>query len=779
MFLCAIAFVAGLSLYFQLPFAVARYWLVILLMAAAGLLVCGGGRRVGGCLLLGVGYAALNSWLASSHVLPASAEGLDLHVTGRVVGMPVQRSRLQRFELQTSALQTLDQQPVAEHGIGRIRLNWYSTERPLPRVGARLQLVVKLKRARGLSNPGAFDYEKWLYSRRITATGYVRDKLFDASSAQLPSQSGWHAGLAGARQRLSLRLDEALGDSRNPGLLMALAIGDRSDIKDAQWQRYIDTGTNHLLAISGLHISLVAGFTGLVAAFCWRRWRWLRSFTRTGFASSAGLLAAVCYAAMAGFALPAQRALIMLCTLALVMLLARHTQRSTGLVLALVAVCLWDPRAVLSAGLWLSFAAVAVLFLVFNGRRAGGPLTRLLAAARGHLLISVGLAPLTLLMFGQLSLVAPLANLLVVPVVGLLVTPLVFCAALASLLHIELAAMVLLVADRLLSLVGVILAWLADLPLAVLVRGGLSWWALLCALATIALALLPQPWRVRWLLLPLLLPVIFVGPATRPVTGEFEVVFLDVGQGTAVVVRTRNHTLVYDTGPGFSNRFNGASTAIIPLLKHYRIPAIDALVLSHPDSDHVGGSAYLLEQMAVRQVFVSRPVIGLSAQAEQCLAGQHWTWDDVSFEFLLPDATASGSDNDVSCVLMIRSHSGSSALLPGDIERRGEARLLARELSPVDLLMAPHHGSDTSSSTELLSRLRPDYVVYTTGYGNRFGFPVAAVRARYQAVGSREFNTASDGAVTFNSVAGGFSVQTHRAANRRIWNRANLPPERR
>ncbi len=764
MFWCAIAFVFGVTAYFHQPFAILAFWSVILFLVGLGLISRLQPTRLAGAFLLGVAYASLNTSVAGNR-LPASLEGRDLRVRGIVTDLPLHDSRKQRFHFLIQSVE-IDGQAFETRPLP-VRLNWYGEQAPRIESAQRLEIVVKLKPARGFANPGAFDFEKWLFQRRIVATGYVRDRKFDPQTAILQRASHWRLGAW--RSRLKDRLLAATEGLQNRAVIIALALGDRSGMEPDHWRRYIDTGTNHLLAISGLHISLVAGFAGWLAAAVWQRNRRIRRFTRTGCAASAGLLAALCYAAMAGFSLPTQRALIMLAVLAIALLWARHLRRSSGFALALIAVCLWDPRTALGAGLWLSFAAVAILMVVFSGERRARPHNHLLAVVRSHLLITLGLAPLTLLLFGQMSLVAPIANLIAVPIVGFVIVPAVFVTSLLATLSVGVARLLFGLVDWLLSGLGWLLDWLAALPLSVLTRGTFSTLQLLFAVSAVVLALLPQFWRLRWLVVPLLAAALFGAPGVRPADGEFELIFLDVGQGSALVVLTRKSAVVYDTGPGFSDSFNGASIGIIPLLKQRQIRRVHSLVLSHPDADHVGGAAHLLSEMAIDRVLGSAPVTSIDEPVADCADEPPWQLDGVTFEFLAPQRGQSGSENDRSCVLAIRSASGASALLAGDIERDGEQRLLAAGLSSFQVLMAPHHGSQTSSTEAFVLAVRPEHVVYTTGYANRFGFPAIDVRARYQAIAAREHNTARDGAVSFVSADGTFVWTNHRREHRHIW----------
>lgn len=718
--------------------------------------------------------ASLHATSVLSNSIPAEYLNEEVLVTGSVTGLPQKNGRRLRFVLAIDTVANIQSGKTHHTDNALVRLNWYGKP-PVLKPADQLVLRVKIKQPNGFMNPGGFDYEKWLFQQRIVATGYVRNKTLSGIYNENPV-SGFSFSIPFERARgwLQSRLLQATRGMDNGGLILALAVGDRSGIDPKQWERFIATGTNHLLAISGLHITLVAGFAGFVARLCWARRESLQKVSRSNFALFAAAIAAVCYAAMAGFSLPTQRALIMFGVLVILVLLRRHQQRQSALATALIVVCLVNPLAVMSAGFWMSFAAVAILFMVFSFVPQTDWRNRVATVIRGHFLITIGLYPLTLLIFEKASIISPLANFIAVPVVGMVLTPAVFVASMVALVSVQAAAIVLVPVDRVLSLVDWFFDHLSQLPLALVHFGGLSKSVIVLTLAAALLALLPIKTSLRWMAVILVLPIVFSRSGV-PVNGAYRVTFLDVGQGTAVVVQTRSHTLVYDTGPQFSASFNAADAVIIPYLRSQRITSVDALIVSHGDNDHSGGADELVAGIDVQSAMASAPLDKLPG-AYDCRAGQQWYWDNVSFRVLHPNDTDQGSENDLSCVLLISTAGGVHTLLPGDIEQQGESRLLEQHLPLIDVLMVPHHGSNTSSGAAFVAATLPKHVVYTTGYANRYRFPKERVSNRYKLVGATEFNTAESGAVTFDLADDKpVSVSEYRHEASGFWGRHNHP----
>lgn len=761
--LCCVAMLPALPSNTLLLFSVPLLAALLFLKPRLGLVYWPMAIFVGGFV-----YGCITARDYISQRLPADLLGVEVEITATIVSLPHRDERRLRFLSELESIRPLKQSKSITWD-GRIRLSWYGSAAPDLMAGDKVRLVVKLKSPSGFMNPGGFDLEQWMAQKKIIATGYVRSKSFDVSKSVI--SRAW-APVSSMRNLVQQKLLNASDGLDSLGVILALAVGDRSGISKIQWDSFIATGTNHLLAISGLHISLVAGVFALAVRGLWRYTSLSRRSTRSGCALVVGLLAAFCYSAMAGFSVPTLRALMMFVVLVFLIMARRHQRRTQSLAVALTIVSLLDPLSVMSPGFWMSFAAVAVLYIVFSNAQGKGFYACAQRLMRGHVLISIGLYPLTLLFFGQASLIAPFANLLVTPLVGMLVTPLVFLSALLVFLSESMAATVLVVADFLLQFAFSLLAYLSGLPFALVKLAGLSSSVLVLASCSAVLMLVPLSNSLRLLSWFMLLPLVFASAKRNLDAGAYEVIFLDVGQGTSVVVLTARHTLVYDTGDQFSTRFNAADAVIVPYLHSRSISSIDRLVVSHADRDHAGGADDLLQSLQVSSLMMSDRLPQLPDEPYvRCSAGDSWVWDEVSFVILHPQLEAAGSKNDRSCVLSITS-AGGTTLLPGDIEASGEYQLLQSGLlQPADIMLSPHHGSATSSGSGFINAVQPEYVIHSTGYKNRFGFPKQEVTRRYSAIGAAQFNTAETGAIEFLVSDAGIEVSQYREQSRRWWHR--------
>lgn len=783
------AFFIGIVLLQAMPALPSTQWLWSLLLLAPVWWWC---RRRGlawyrwpVAMISGFLWAAVHgAWQLAAPAVSADLHGRDLVVIGTVKDLPQRIEKGVRFQLEPELLLDGDRERAVS---GRLRLSWYGPRARLPAPGGQMLLRVRLKPPRGFMNPGGFDYEAWLWQHNITGTGYVRGPLTGDEAQALRVRFGDRLqprfdplqGIQRLRRHIGAQLRQRFserGDSL--GILLALAIGDRSAIEHDLWQRLRHTGTSHLVAISGLHVGLVAGLAFVLGRRLWSGSAGLCRLLAAQRAAAVGaVLTALAYSALAGFAIPTQRALLMV-TVAMLMLWYRRRPAPERLLsAALLGVLLLDPRAVLSWGFWLSFWAVAIILYGSTGR----PVTRSgpALAAAVHFRLAVALAPFLLLGFNQVSLVSPLANLLAVPWVSLLTVPSLLSGLLLALCGgppawiggglLELSAWSVDLLDQ-----GLILAagsaageWWSHTPRA---------WIWPLGLLGVLIVLAPPGLPTRWLGLPALLALLLV-PPPRPAAGDMSLTVLDVGQGLAAVIQTRNHVLVYDTGPRFSARFDAGSAVLVPYLRHLGYRRLDMLVVSHGDRDHAGGAAPLLAEIPAWQVLwgAGKPG-GRGSQA--CHGPRRWQWDQVWFEVLWPDSPRrwrrTRKDNNGSCVLRIRSAHGDSVLLTGDIGRRSEQSLLRldRDGLQSDVLLVPHHGSTTSSSTAFVKAVRPRWVVYSTGFLNRFGFPRPEVRRRYQAIGARELVTAQQGAVTLYFGAQGVRLgDASRSSRRHYWHR--------
>ncbi len=707
-------------------------------------------------LLVGFLWSGWHAQALLSQQLAPEQEGVNITLTGWVASLPVSDERRTRFRFEVERVEA-EGAAAFPH---LLNLSWYNAAPPL-RPGDRCSFVVRLKRPWGSLNPGGFDYEQWLFREGVRATGYVRSGEVVAS--------GWRYPLQRLRASLHGDLTRRLEGRAEAGIIIALAMGEQQGISKEQWQVFAATGTTHLISVSGLHVTLVAGLVFFLA-----RWLWSRSaraalwWPAPRAAAVAAFLAALLYTALAGFAVPVLRSLVMV-TLVLGAVGSRPgIASSRTLALALLLVILLDPLEVLGIGLWLSFGSVALLLYAMQGRLSVR--SRWWRWGRVHWVAGFGLLPLMVLFFQQTSLTAPLANAIAVPWVGLLVVPLSLLGTLLTPLLPGAGEGLLALAAWTLSLLWPLLEWLAQWQPAVTLTAPARWTLPLAALATVWL-LAPRGWPLRWAGLPLLLPLLVV-QHPRPAQGEAWFTLLDVGQGLAAVVETRGHVLVFDTGLAFSSGTDSGGNIILPFLRHQGRTAIDALVVSHGDSDHIGGMETLLALGRVARLLTSVPdKIPQEVSFETCSAGQSWQWDGVAFEMLHPQQIPAGRGNDDSCVLRV-SGAAFSVLLTGDIESQAERELLAErpQLLHADLLVAPHHGSKTSSTAPFIEAVAPRWVLFPTGYRNRYRFPAEPVAERYQRAGVALLDTASSGAITVRpDPRQGIVIEEYRKIRRRYW----------
>ncbi|MCW5660684.1 MAG: DNA internalization-related competence protein ComEC/Rec2 [Burkholderiaceae bacterium] len=728
------------------------------------------------CMALGALAFASTSLRAAHRLdqqLAPALEGRELLLIGIVDEMPQLSPEGVRFVLAVERAFDGQAQAVTPRRVSLVWLYGLADDgsvaalRPDLRAGQRWQLPVRLRRPHGAMNPHGFDGELWLFEHDIGATGSVRSALAGARPALLDETH--QRPIERARQALRDAVVLRLDDARLGGVLAALTVGDQAAIARADWDLFRDSGVAHLMSISGLHITMFAWLAGGLVGWLWRRsaraclWMPAPQAGRWG-----GLLVATGYALLAGFGVPAQRTLLMLA--AVVLLRSAGLRWPWPLVLLGVAslVVAFDPWALLQAGFWLSFAAVGLLMandpLRIDARPAGA-WPRVRAAARAQAVASLGLAPLSLAFFQQVSLVGLLANLIAIPWVTLLVTPLALLGVAWPWLWHAAAG----VLSPLVALLQGITAW----PGAVWHAPAAPAWAVACGLFAALLGLLPLPWRLRVLALPLVLPMLWPALA-RPPAGRFELVVLDVGQGTSVLVRTQSRLLVYDAGPAYSRDADAGQRIVVPLLRARGETRIDRLVLSHRDTDHVGGAESLSAALPIGSWHTSladaHPLRGLAGAHEPCAAGQTWSWDGVRFEFLHPAAGERAQDarpNALSCVLRVVDAAGRSVLLAGDIEAAQEAALVARLGAALhsDMLLVPHHGSRTSSTDVFLDAVQPRLAMVQAGYRSRYGHPAAEVLARYQARGIMLVRSDRCGAWTWHDG----SFECARDTRRRYW----------
>ena len=695
-------------------------------------------------LALGFGSTALRADFLLRDGLDPALEGQEIWVVGVVSSLPQKGAAGTRFRLDVESATLAG---VAVTLPRQLALGWYHPRLDDPdalarqdslRAGQRWRLPVRLRLPHGSLNPGGFDYELWLFEAGVRATGTVRDNARQGAAQWLADAAGYP--VERARQTVRDAIYAKVSDPSSAGILAALAIGDQGAIERADWDLFRRTGVAHLMSISGLHVTMFAWLAGRVTGWLWRRragaMLWLPAQQAAGWG---GLVLAAAYALLAGWGVPAQRTVLMLAVVVVLRASACHWPWPHVLLAAGVAVTAWDPWALLQPGFWLSFAAVGLLMSSNPVTLDQAPVSGWRGALRGHLraqgVASLGLAPLSLVCFQQVSLVGLGANVLAIPFVTLVLAPL----SLAGMLWSPLWTLGGWAALNMTQA----LAWCASLPGAVWSAGVPPSWALLSGLAAAAVGVLPWPWKLRWLAVPLALPLL-LPPIARPADGTMEVLAADIGQGTAVLVRTRHHLLVYDTGPQYTLESDAGQRVLAPLLGTRGEKRIDLLMLSHRDLDHVGGAASLMAVVDVASMSSSldpsHPLRARGLEHQTCADGQNWNWDGVQFEVLhpAPGAPEGGAKaNALSCVLKVTDSQGRGILLTGDIEAAQEAALVERhgERLRSDLLMVPHHGSRTSSTLGFLNAVRPGQAVVQAGYRSRFGHPAPEVVQRYGAQG--------------------------------------------
>ncbi|WP_395117972.1 DNA internalization-related competence protein ComEC/Rec2 [Rhodanobacter sp. FW102-FHT14D06] len=694
-------------------------------------------------LPLGVAWALWCGTQAMQARLPRALEGRDVLVVGSLDGLPLARTDASRFTLRVESAQ-LDGRPLALHGL--LTVSWYEGAPPLAPC-TRWRLLLRLKRPRALLDPGSTDSERSALERGIVATGYVRE---DEGNRRLP---GPRWCVDGTRAAIARGIAARVHDPHDAALLRAFAVGDTRGLDQQDWAVARANGVSHLIAISGFHVGVAAVFGVWLAWLVYALWppAALR-LPRPQAQAAAALLFAVVYSALAGFGLPTVRTLLMIAVVALARCSRRGSSGAQSLALAMIAILLADPLAVLAPGFWLSFVGVAFLILCLQAQGRGWR-AFLHELSAGQLLMTVALLPLTLWFFGQASLVGALSNLVAVPVVSFVIVPCALFGMLLLLLCPPLAAPVLWLAARIVHAQWWLFERMATWPGAHWYLPAVQLHALLLAVVGALWMFMPRGVPLRWLgaalFLPLLLP-----PRSTPADGAFRLWVLDVGQGLAVLVRTHDHLLVYDTGARYPSGFDLGEAVVLPSIHALGLSRVDMLMISHGDNDHAGGAQTVAEAFPQARRLAGEPA-RMRVPMQQCAAGQAWQWDGVRFRVLSPAPGGGDRDNDSSCVLLVEGRGG-RVLLPGDISSKVEpavAAAVGAGLPPV--LVVPHHGSKTSSGAAFIAALRPSLALVSAGWRNRFGHPRAEVLARYAEAGVPLFNTAVEGAVEVEFPADG------------------------
>jgi len=712
--------------------------------------------------LLGVCWASGFAYWRMSDALPHVWEQKDIAIEGVVASVPETTERGERFKFDVEKILTtgaivpkhisLNQYRAYSHG-GDSNKDAVDDVADLNKfhAGARWSLVVRLKRPHGTVNPHGFDFESWALAENIRATGSIKSK----AGIKKIDDFVWRPSyvVEHFREQVQKRITKVLVGKPYSGVIQALVMGDDSQISVEDWQVFLRTGTSHLMSISGLHITMLAGLAFGFVSFFWRRSRQLVMKLPTRKAATiAGVVVALAYSLIAGFSVPSQRTFYMLLVFAVALWSGRQLVISQVLAMALLIVVLLDPWAVSSPGFWLSFGAVAMLAYALGGRV--GQVHWFQAALKTQYAVTIGMLPLLLVLFGQASVISPIANAFAIPLISFVVTPL---ALLGSFLPIDTP---LNLSYKALEIGMLALKWLNQLPAAIWQQHEPAAWTLIPAMLGVLWLLLPRGFPMRWMGLLGFLPILLLVPA-RPVLGDMKVTVLDVGQGLSVVVQTAKHNLVYDSGPKYNEQSDAGGRIVVPFLHGEGIKKVDGFVVSHNDIDHSGGMTSVLALMPVTWLDSSLPEdadIPATQRKMHCFAGQRWVWDDVQFEMLHPRAESyddeSIKDNDRSCVLKVTSQAG-SVLLTGDIEKPDELELLNLDADKLksDVVVVPHHGSKTSSTPDFITAVAPSVSIFTNGYLNRFGHPKPVVFERYQATQSLLYRSDYNGAIEMNFVS--------------------------
>lgn len=705
------------------------------------------GAAVLAALLLGFAGTGGRAIDRAHDRLAPELEGVDLVLVGDVLGLPRRSDLGWRLEVATVSAMRGD---TVVNVPAMVQLSWRGGG-VVPVPGQRWQWPVRLQAPHGLRNPGGFDLELWMWAQGWGASGQVRGGKFDPVPILVAEARG--AWVARARQHVRDRLMAEQPDTRSAGVLAALVVGDQASIDQADWAVFRDTGVAHLVSVSGLHVTMFAGLAMALVGVCWRvvaRWYpallWRLPLPRA--AAWGGVALAAAYAVFSGWGVPAQRTTAMLAVVVLLRLGARRWPWPVVGLAAMQAVLWLDPWALLQAGFWLSFVAVGVLMVTATPTvESAGWSHKALGLLREQAVVTTALAPLTLLLFGQFSVVGLLANLLAIPWVTLVVTPLAMLGVgVPGLWDAGVWAV---------QGMGWVLSHLAALPWATVERPAVPVALAVSAVAGGLLLVQRWPWVWRGWGVLLVWPALAYSPAP-PAPGSFVVAVPDVGQGGAALVRTARHALLYDTGPawGAGPAQNAGERVLVPWLRAQGVH-LSAVMVSHEDLDHSGGMGAVARAHPKAHWWASfEPGPQVGVKAHRCEAGQRWVWDGVPFEVLHPrveDYGAGLGSNALSCVLKV-GDGDNVVLLTGDITVAEETRIaLAQPDLRARVLLAAHHGSHTSSGPVWLNTVQPAVVLVQAGHRNRYGHPAPLVLARYRERGIPWYDSPRCGAATWDS----------------------------
>ncbi|GLQ45488.1 DNA internalization-related competence protein ComEC/Rec2 [Dyella lipolytica] len=757
----ALALLAGVLTVQWLP-VLPPHWMMAALVASALVLAWRLPRaRWLFVALLGFAWAAWRGSVAIDARLPSAWEGQDVSVVGRIGGLAQTKADATSFLFQIEQTKR-DDQVLPWRGLARV--SWYGKPPSELEPCSRWQLSLRLRRPRGLVNPGGADGERSALAHGIAAVGYVRDDR----SNERQAVARWC--LDRVRASLANDIQTRVSNAHDAALLRAFSVGDTRGLDAHDWDVARANSVSHLIAISGFHVGVAAVFGVWLCLVVY--WLWPRLALRCPRAQAqpiAALVVAFAYAGLAGFGMPTVRTVLMIAAIALARCAKRASGAGHALALALMAILVVDPLAVLQAGFWLSFVGVGFLILCLE-TKGRGIRAFLRELTMGQMVMTIALLPLTLWFFGEASLVGALSNLVAVPFVSFVIVPCALLGVLLLLICPPLASPVLQGAGWLAHAQWWLLEQTATWPGAHWFLPAVQPYALVLAMLGATWLFMPRgvPLRASGVLLflPLVWPIRY-----EPTVGAFQAWVLDVGQGLSVVVRTHDHILVYDTGARYPSEFDLGEAAVLPSLYALGADHLDVLMVSHADNDHAGGAPAVAAAFPAARRYAGEPE-RMPLPMTQCVAGQHWDWDGVRFQVLSPVGTGqASSDNDRSCVLLVEGSAG-RMLLTGDIASDIEPRVAAAMgPGPAPVLLVPHHGSKTSSSAAFIAAIKPELAVVSAGWRNRFGHPRPEVLQRYAEAGVPVFNTALEGAVQidFPAHAPAYVAARWRLRERRYW----------
>ena len=725
------------------------------------------------CMAVLVGWSLTVSaaTLHRQQALSEQHEGKDLIVQGQVRGLIRHHDYSRSFLFDIQKAQRADSnEPINFHG--RVRLASYRSELNI-KAGESWQFQIRLKRSNGLLNPVGFDYEKWLFAAGIHARGYLR-KSDQHIRLSVPD---WYS-VDALREKIQSNISQTSLSNRNKALVSALLLAEKSGLSADNWETFRNTGTSHLMAISGLHIGLVASCGLLLAKLLWWVFPGLNLWVPNRVAGMMlGVMLACFYALLAGMTIPTQRALVMVALGMMLLLNRRNFSSYRILSIALLVVLMIDPLAVMNVGFYLSFLAVVLILYLLNRHVSSGRF-KLLVLQLG---LSLLMLPLGLLFFGEGSIVSPLANIVAIPWVSVLVVPLSMLSVLLSFISAEIAEHCFALLEYCLDLIYGGLEFLAQLNFASFSGFHLPEILIIGLVFVALIVILPVGMAWRSLVGLAVLPVLFFKMPGKIEDRGFQLTILDVGQGLSAVIQTKHHTLVYDTGDRANDSYDLGERVVSPYLKSQGVKQVDAVVISHDDRDHMGGLNAVLSAHSVKSLYGNRHYMVAVKSNQLCEAGKKWQWDGVFFEFLHPPTNWQGNNNNRSCVLKVSSGQY-AVMLTGDIQKKAEHHLLSLQNNAgtqstlsANILLMPHHGSNTSSVQRFIKAVDPDWAIASAAYRSRFKHPTKKVVERYENLGIRVLNTADSGAIQFNIIPD-LPIQApkeFRKIRQRFWSRPN------